>query len=193
MPESRRAERIKQLGTAWIQYEDTRYYCQILNVSAMGALAITKEPIEPAIPKDAVCCAAIYNDHRGLLANKLFVRVVHSNPPSLGLEFIEVDKETGEALNTIVNNEKHFFVGAQMILEMASETAVAKGIKLSALYFDKGDLDLELEVHCLRFFAGEHKIMVHLYRDEIEQYHEQCDTNHKIYNAVEKLHGLINA
>ena len=193
MPESRRAERIKQLGTAWIQYEGIRYYCQILNVSTMGALAITKEPIEPVIPKDAICSATIYNNHRGMLADELFVRVAHSNPPSLGLEFIEVDKNTEEALNTIVNNEKHFFVGAQMIIDTAVKLAATKGIELSALYFDKGDLDLQLEVHCLRFFAGKRKIMVHFHRDEIEQYHEQDDTNHKINNALEKLHDIINA
>jgi hypothetical protein len=193
MPESRRAERIKQLGTAWIQYEGIRYYCQILNVSTMGALAITKEPIEPVIPKDAICCATIYNDHRGLLADELFVRVVHSNPPSLGLEFIKVDKDTEEALNAIVNKEKHFFVGAQTIIDTAGKLAAAKGIELSELYFDKGDLDLELEVHCLRFFAGKRKVMVHFDRDEIEQYQESFDSDQKIYNAVEKLHVLINS
>ena len=134
----------------------------------------------------------LYHDYEGFFSEDFTARIVYCQVPSFGVEFMEMKDEEHQVLKTIVDKEKRFLSGAQTIINMATEIAVAKGIQLSEVRFDNGKLAPEREVHCLRFIAGDHKIMVHLNRDEIEQFHGQVGIDKKIRHTVDKLHGMLN-
>ena len=192
MPDNRRHERIDFLSTARLDYNESKHFCQIKNLSISGAMLIMKEPICPPIPIGNKCNVSLYHDYEGFFSEDFSARIVYCQVPSFGVEFLDMGLDVQDVLKTIVNKEKRFFHGAQTIINIANEIALSKGIQLSELRFDNGKLAPERTVHCLRFIAGEHKIMMHLDRDEIEQFHEQVGTHKKIHHSVNKLHGLMN-
>jgi hypothetical protein len=192
MPDSRRVERINHMGTAWLQYNGMKHYCQIQNVSPMGAMVLTKEPVMFPIPHNSRCNVKFYHDYDGLFTNEFCARVVYCNSATLGLEFIEMDFDSKKILKTVVEGDTKFYNGALNIIKIAKNFAEAKGIELSALHFDKGELDLEKEMHTLRLFADQYRIMLPLHRAEIEQFDSNHVDDHKIRKTVDKLHNLLN-
>ncbi|MEI6306656.1 MAG: PilZ domain-containing protein, partial [Deltaproteobacteria bacterium] len=153
MPDKRRHERIDFLSTARLDYNGASHFCLIKNVSISGAMLLMKEPICPPIPLGNRCDVILYHDYEGFFSEDFTARIVYCQVPSFGVEFMEMEDEEHQVLKTIVDKEKRFLSGAQTIINMATEIAVAKGIQLSEVRFDNGKLAPEREVHCLRFSA----------------------------------------
>ena len=191
MPDKRRHERVNFLSTAWLEYNGDKHFCRLANISISGAMMIMHKPICPPIPIGNRCGVTLYHDYDGLFSEEFNAQIAYCKVPSFGVEFLDMDSKAQEILKSIVNKEKCFLNSARTIVNMAREIAVSKGIELTSVHFDNGELNLEREIHCLRFNAGEHKIMVHLNRDEIEQFHGQGIADKKIRNTVDKLNLLL--
>jgi hypothetical protein len=192
MKEKRRSERINLLGTGWLHLNGAQYSCRLENISLHGArVGLKKTSIGPIHTGEA-CCLRLYQGDDGQHYGDFKAQIVHLESAVAGLEFVEVEGASKEVLENIINKEQHFHKGADKIINLAWEVAGLQGIDLTCLYFDKGELDPEREMHTLRFFAGDCATRVHLHRADMEEFYVQDGTTPvrtEILRAIDKLHA----
>ena len=192
MKEKRRSQRINYLGTGWLHHKGTQYFCRLENISLHGAMVGLKQvPSGPLDPGER-CCLRLYQDAEGQRYRDLMAQIVRFESSVAGLEFIEVEDGAKNALETIIEKEQRLCDGAHRLIDLAREVAETRGIELTAVHFDKGELMPEREIHTLRFFAGGHAANVHLHRADIEGvcvYGGTEPARREIHKAIGRLHG----
>ncbi|HEY4744676.1 MAG TPA: PilZ domain-containing protein [Desulfuromonadaceae bacterium] len=193
MKEKRRSQRINCQGTGWLQFQDIQCFCRLKDVSLHGAMVSLKEM--PAIPvqQGEKCCLRLYQDMDGHRYGDFVAQVIRFDPAGAGLEFTEVAGVSRDILEHLIRKEQRFFEGAHNIIALVREAAKLRGIELTDIHFDRGELIPDREVHTLRFSAGEHRSNVHLHRADIEGCYAQDGTapaRREIHRAMDRLHGL---
>lgn len=92
--------------------------------------------------------------------------------------------------------DQRLFDEAEKIINLAWDVAEIRGIMLTDVHFDKGELIQEREIHILRFFAGEQTANVHFHRLDIERFNAPngiVPVCMKILGAIDKLHEEVTA
>lgn len=192
MKEQRRSQRINYSGSGWLQHKDDQYFCRLENISLHGAMVGLKQmPISP-ITCGEKCSLRLYQDAEEHQYSDFAAQVVRcESAAEAGLEFVAGEGASKDALEKIIQKEQHLFAGADEIIKLAREVAELRGIGLTDVHFDKGELIPEREIHILRFFAGEQRANVHLHRADIEAFNARNSTvpaRMKIHKAIDRLH-----
>jgi hypothetical protein len=193
MREKRRSLRVNYLGTGKLDHNQVKYNCRLENISSNGVLvSLKKEPDNPLNPGDG-CSFILRQEDNKQLDQEIDARIVRFESEVAALEFTESAIESDEVLDTLIRHELHFINGGKKLIELGWKFAKRKGIGLTALYFDNGELNPVREMHTLRLAAGENSIKVHLHRREIEAFYARKDpeqTKVKICNAIERLSAV---
>jgi hypothetical protein len=190
MRENRRVQRVNLLSSGWLYHNDSKYSCRLENISRSGALVRLKNaPRDPFLSGDK-CTLTLHQPDQELQYHEIGAQIVRAESNVAALEFTELETESHDRIIGLIQKELHFLDGAQKLIDLGREFAALKGIGLTAVHFDKGELNPEREMHILRLSAGEHSINVHMHRDEIEEFYLLNDskkTRAKIYHAIERL------
>lgn len=191
MNEKRRSQRIHYLGSGWLQHEGTPYSFRLENISLHGAMVALRKPPIGLIKCGEKCCLKLRQEVDGASYKDFMARIVRFESSVVGLEFIGVEDALKDLLGEIIKKEQHLADGADKLINLAREVAEKRGIELTDVHFDKGELLPERDIHTLRFFAGKQAAKVHLHRADIEEYARDgaVPTRMKIYKAVNRLEG----
>jgi hypothetical protein len=190
MREKRRSLRVNYLGTGRLLHDEVAHNCRLKNISVNGALlSLKKKPDSPLNPGDR-CIFMLHQEDKKQLYHELEARIVRFESEEAALEFTKSAIESDEVLNTLIRQDLHFIKGGKKLTDLGWKFAKRKGIGLTAMYFDSGEINRIREMHTLRLSAGEHSIKVHLHRREIEAFYARKDsdqTREKIFHAIEKF------
>jgi len=192
MEEKRRSRRINYLGTGWLSHQGSRYFCRLENISLHGARVGLKDASVGPIPRGESCSLRLYQDADGQQYGDFRAQVVRFESAVAGLEFYEVEGTSKDVLEDIIRKEQYLYDGAHKIIDLAREVAEFRGITLTDVHFDRGELIPEREIHTLRFFAGERTSNVHLHRMDIEEFYDKdgaVPASREIHKAIDRLHG----
>jgi hypothetical protein len=190
MNEHRRSQRIDYLGTGWLQHKETQHFCRVENISEHGAMVTVKNAPIGQIHQGEKCCLRLYQDAGGQHYRNFAALIVRFESAVAGLEFIELEGASKEVLENIIKKEQHLFDGAHKMINLAREVAKLRGIELTEVHFDKGELIPEREIHTLRLFTGEHTSNVHFQRADIEEFYIRNGTvpaRMEIHKAIDRL------
>jgi hypothetical protein len=194
MKEHRRFLRVNYLGTGWLHHNEAKYSCRLENISENGALvSLKKVPREPLNPTDK-CSLLLYQEDKDQKYQEFDAVIVRFESGLAALEFTESGIESHDLLENLIQKELYFINGGKKLIDLGLEVAKQRGIGLTLVHFDKGELNPERDVHTLRLSAGEHSINVHLNREEIEAFYVQNNaeqTRAKICNAIERLVAVV--
>ena len=194
MQEKRRSQRIDHLTTGWLHHNGGKSRCRIENISKHGAMvSLRGAPVIPIQNRDE-CLLNLYHEEGGAPYANFKAQVTRIDTQSAGLEFTELNNGLEEILEKIIVKEQCLLYGAEQIITHAGEVAHFLEIELSDIFFDRGALIPERDVHTLRLFAGEHTSRVHLFRSDMEKFHVQTCTgpvHNKIFTALGRLHGEL--
>lgn len=192
MSEKRRSQRINFLGTGRLQHREASFFCRLENISMHGAMVdLRNQPID-SISRGEKCCLKLYQDVEGQQYTDFMATVIRFESSAVGLEFVEAEGVLKDVLENIVWKEQCLSGGARKIIDLAREVAGHRGVELSDVHFDKGELIPERDIHTLRFFAGEHTAKVHFHRAYIERYCVKdgaVPARMEILKAIDRLHG----
>jgi len=193
MNEKRRSQRIKLLGTGWLQHEGSQYFCRLENISRHGARVGLKTLPTPPIQQGEKCYLRLSHDSKEPEYVDFMAQIIRFESAGAGLEFLGVEDASLGVLDSIIQKEQYLSDGAEKIIGLAWKLAELRGIGLQNVYFDKGELMPEREVHTLRFVAGEYTSNVCLHRAEIEEFYIQDGTmpvRAGIHKAIDQLNEL---
>lgn len=192
MNEKRRAQRIQYQGTGWLHHKGAQYFIRLDNISICGAMINVRDTSIGTIQCGEQCCLKLFQDAEGQQYTDFMAKIVRCNSSEVGLEFSEAEGDVKDTLENIIRKEQHLFNGAHKFINLAREVAENRGIELTDVHFDKGNLIPERDIHTLRFFAGKHTANVHLHRADIEKLSVHADAvpAHMIISkAIDRLHG----
>jgi hypothetical protein len=192
MRENRRFQRVNYLGTGWLHHNESKYGCRLENISNNGALVRLKKTPGVSINPGERCSLMLHLEDKAQRYQDFEAKIVRFESGMAALEFSESEVESLEVLDNLVKKELHFIDGGQKIIDLGLKVAEMKGIGLTGVHFDKGELNPEREMHTLRLSAGENSINVHLHRKEIEAFYLQNgseETRVKVCHAINRLHA----
>lgn len=190
MNEQRRSQRIKYSGSGWLQHNGAQYFCRLENISLHGALVGLKGSPVRLIPHGEQCCLRFYQGGEKRQYRDFAAQVIRFESAEVGLEFVEGEGAPKDVLEAIIRKERRVFAGADNIINLAREIAKLRGIWLTDVHFDKGELIPEREIHILRVFSGEQTASVHLHRVDIEEFAGRNDgmpARMQIHKAIDRL------
>lgn len=191
MRENRRTDRVNYLSAGWLHFNETRYACQLENISTSGVLLRVKKTINiPFFPGDP-CRLLLAHENDDDQYHQVDARIVRFDTNKAALEFTGLNSDTRTIIDSLIQKEQYFMHGSQKLIDLGRKIAEAKGIGLTTVFFDTGELDPEREMHSLRLSAGERTITIFLHRNEIEDFY-QSDTEQlvaKINHSIERLHA----
>jgi hypothetical protein len=193
MRENRRVQRVDLLSSGWLYHNGTKYSCRLENISRNGALVCLKIAPSGQLHPGDKCNLTLHQPDQEPQYHEIEAQVVRVEFNVTALEFTELETDSHDKLINLIQKELHFLEGGQKLIDLGREVAELKGIGLTAVYFDKGELNPEREMHTLRLSAGEQSINVHMHRDEIEEFYVPNDskqTKAKIYHAIERLAAM---
>lgn len=150
------------------------------------------EPPPGSIEHGEKCRLKLHHDAEGQQYLDIMVQIIRLESAVASLEFLEVEGALKDILENRIRKELHLFDGAHKIINLARETAVIRGIDLTDVHFDNGELIPEREIHTLRFFTGKHTSNVHLHRSDIEKYYVQdgaVPVREEIFKAIDRLYS----
>ena len=190
MREQRRFQRVELLASGWLFHNESKYNCRLKNISENGALiSLKKTPVKSLGPGDR-CSLMLCHADKDLQYPKIQAQIGRLEAEVVALEFTDSGTESHSMLEHLIQKELHFLGGGKKLLTLGREVAAQKGVGLTVLCFDNGELIPEREMHTLRLSTGKHSINVHLNRKEIEAFYGRNDserTREKIYHAIERL------
>lgn len=192
MEEKRRSRRIDYLGTGWLQFRDMVYFCRLKNISLHGAMVGLRDAPGALVQAGERCRLRLYQDMEGQQYREFAARVVRYESDVAGIEFTETEGASREVLEGIIRKEQRLSEGARNIISLVREVAGRRGIELTELHFDRGELIPEREIHTLRFSAGRQRSNVHLHRADIEgcaTMDDNAPAGREIRRAMERLQG----
>ncbi len=190
MEERRRSQRVNYLATSWLHNQKARYFCRLENISLHGALVDLKKTFIGPVRHGDTWRLRLHQDAEGQRHGDVMVQVVRFESAVVGLEFIAMEDASKDVLETIIRKERHLSEGAAELIRLARETAELRGIELTDVHFDKGELIPEREIHTLRLSAGGHASTVHLHRAAIEEFHAHggaVPARGEIHKAIGRL------
>ena len=190
MKENRQFERVNYLKTGFLHHKDVKYKCRLDNISKNGALVSLIMKPDGMLNPDDQCFLMLYQEDKETHYQKLDARIVRFESNVAALVFTGLETEANSVLESLVQKELQFSNGGAKLIDFGREIAAHKGIVLTDVYFDQGELNKEREMHILRFSAGEHAISMHLHREEIEAFDARNNVEQirgKISHAIERL------
>ena len=193
MRENRKFQRVNLLSSGWILHNGIKYSCRLENISKNGALVSLKLSLNNQLHPGDNCNLTISQPDQEPSFHEIGARIVRAEANVVALEFSEMGTESHERIVNLIQKELHLLEGGQKLINLAREVAGLKGIEATTIYFDKGELNPEREIHTLRLSIGEHSVYIHVHRDELEAFSisNTKPIEAKIYHAVERLTGEL--
>lgn len=190
MREHRRFLRVNYLGAGWLHVNEGRYNCRLHNISNNGALVCLKKA--PAVPINhgENCRLMLHQENKKTSYQEFDARIIRFESDVAALEFAESAIESDDTLDKLIRKELHFINGGKKLVDLGWKVAKRRGVGLTVVYFDKGELNPEREMHTLRLSVGKYSINVHLHREEIETFCVRSnfgETRAKICHAIDRL------